>query len=417
MMTSITPYLMVAMALTLVGANSPEVTDLKQDVADVKSFLINKLAPDVEANHKNVQETRTMTNSAAEQILAFVEEAMTQSANKTAKRMDIMQEAFKEYIENIIETSSQNHKALQNQTQANEEKMSSELTHQLQTAVEEMESRLQQHEAILTTRLAVCGWTHSHRGRDKVVYQQMPMHSVNVAGTKLRGSDVLEMSTGLFTVPQGGTGTYSINYGVMLDTVDGAGQPAPAKFVLQATTGKPKRNGYVKGSMVMSDVGTTAGSDVVPASREVLLHMEAGDSLELRQLNRAAETSYSISLCVHLVHPTHTTSQGAFASKLSTPTIVKLDSTKTYKPSAHSNLEALKIEDLKVILDSPTVDMDAPEALLSPLSPFMTKDPRASSAGLFVQGVDCRFNEEDCDQTVGDDTFGSNGEVDKFADE
>ena len=77
----------------------------------------------------------------------------------------------------------------------------------------------------------------------------------------------------------------------------------------------------------------------------------------------------------------------------------------------------MKIEDLKVILDSPTVDMDAPEALLSPLSPFMTKEPRASSVGLFVQGVDCRFNEEDCDQTVGDDTFGSDGEVNKFAEE
>ena len=77
----------------------------------------------------------------------------------------------------------------------------------------------------------------------------------------------------------------------------------------------------------------------------------------------------------------------------------------------------MTIEDLKVILDSPTVDMDAPETLLSPLSPFMTKDPSTSSAGLFVQGVDCRFNEEDCDQTVGDDTFGYNGEVDKFAEE
>jgi hypothetical protein len=339
MRTSITLPLLLAMALTLVGANSPEVTDLKQDVADVKSFLINKLAPDVEANHKSVQETRTMTNNATEQILVFVKEAMNQAANKTAKRMDIMQEALKEYIEIIIETNSQNHEALHNQTLANEEKMSSELTHQLQTAVEEMESRLQQHEAILTTRLAVCGWTHSHRGRDKVVYQQMPMHSVNVAGREIRGGDVLEMSTGLFTVPQGGNGTYSINYGVLLDTVNGAGRSAPAKFALKATTGRPKRTAIIKGSMVMSDAGTRAGSDVVPASREVLLHMEPGDSLELRQLNRAAETSYSISLCVHLVHPTHTTSQGTFASKLSIPTTVKLDSTKTYTSPAHANLK------------------------------------------------------------------------------
>ena len=144
-----------------------------------------------------------------------------------------MQEAFKGYIENIIENSFQNHQALQNQTQANKEKMSSELTHNLQTAVEEMESRLQQHEAILTTRLAVCGWTHSHRGRDKVVYQQMPMHSVNIAGREIRGGDVLDMSTGLFTVPQGGTGTYSISYGVMLDTVNGAGRSAPGGAVAE----------------------------------------------------------------------------------------------------------------------------------------------------------------------------------------
>ena len=89
MMTSLTLPLLLTMALTLVGANSPEVTDLKQDVADVKSFLINKLAPDVEANHKSVQETRTMTNSAAEQIVALVKETMNQAADKTARRMDI----------------------------------------------------------------------------------------------------------------------------------------------------------------------------------------------------------------------------------------------------------------------------------------------------------------------------------------
>ena len=78
--------------------------------------------------------------------------------------------------------------------------------------------------------------------------------------------------------------------------------------------------------------------------------------------------------------------------------------------------QALKMTDLAANLDSPTVAMDAPEALLSPLSHFMTEDSRTS---IGASGVDCRFNEDECDETSTDedDMFGSTGEVGKFAED
>ena len=77
----------------------------------------------------------------------------------------------------------------------------------------------------------------------------------------------------------------------------------------------------------------------------------------------------------------------------------------------------MKITDLSSNLDSPTVDMDAPAALLSPQSSFMTEDSRMSSVG--TSGVDCRFNEDECDKTftVEDGMFGSTGEVGKFSED
>ena len=77
----------------------------------------------------------------------------------------------------------------------------------------------------------------------------------------------------------------------------------------------------------------------------------------------------------------------------------------------------MKITDLAANLESPSVAMDAPEALLSPLSHFMTEDSRMSSVG--TSGVDCRFNEDECDKTftVEDGMFGSTGEVGKFSED
>ena len=79
-------------------------------------------------------------------------------------------------------------------------------------------------------------------------------------------------------------------------------------------------------------------------------------------------------------------------------------------------MQALKVTDLAADLESPTVAMDAPEALLSPLSHFMTEDSRTS---IGASGVDCRFNEDECDETFTgeDDMFGSTGEVGKFAED
>ena len=74
----------------------------------------------------------------------------------------------------------------------------------------------------------------------------------------------------------------------------------------------------------------------------------------------------------------------------------------------------MKITDLAANLESPSVAMDAPEALLSPLSHFMTEDSRKS---IGASGVDCRFNEDECDKTFAreDNMFGSSGEVGMFA--
>ena len=78
--------------------------------------------------------------------------------------------------------------------------------------------------------------------------------------------------------------------------------------------------------------------------------------------------------------------------------------------------QAIKMTDMAANLQFPTVAMDAPEALLSPLSHFMTEDSRTS---IGASGVDCRFNEDECDETFTgeDDMFGSTGEVGKFAED
>ena len=77
----------------------------------------------------------------------------------------------------------------------------------------------------------------------------------------------------------------------------------------------------------------------------------------------------------------------------------------------------MKITDLSSNLDSPTLDMDAPAALVSPLSPFMTEYSRISSVG--TSGIDCRFDEDECEETfTGEDNmFGSTGEIAKFAED
>ena len=330
----------------------------KEDVMLVSRFVDN-LAKDLEDNWNHVGQTRNMTEDIANKLLDFVSKTNQQTTDKINGNFQKMQSMIDQNIKELASKNAQSHQALKDLTQDNDKTIAESLTTALNTAMEEMEARLKQHEDLLSTKVAVCGETFSHLRRGRVSYQNMFMDSVAVRGVPVRGETVLLKDQGYFKVPQaeGADGTYHISFGVIIDTIDNlSGRLSPAVFALEVTqSGRTRMLGHTK---VTSKVGRP-DEDYVPASRQVLLSLQAGDTVSLWQLQVKAEMSYRLTFCAHLVHPT-TPSTWSSLTSLPSPNMATKD---TYEEPV---IEAASVDASHVDVTLPDVHMPDLPAMRSP---------------------------------------------------
>ena len=112
---------------------------------------------------------------------------------------------------------------------------------------------------------------------------------------------------GFFTVPQGGSGEYSISVGLVMKVYDwqfswGAPQNVLSQYVLyigERSLGE---------ALLASDNGASENSDLVQASRSIVVHLLEGQVVKLvkvdsRTLNAPHPSSdYFITFCVSMKH-------------------------------------------------------------------------------------------------------------------
>ena len=202
------------------------------------------------------------------------------------------------------------------------------------------------------------------------------MESVIVGG--VTKSQVLEPSQGEFTVPEGADGTYQISFTAIIDTLkDIDNNLAPASFIFAT---KQAGGGSIFHSMSSTTLTATVGrpgGDKVPASRSILLDLEAGEKVAIFQTREGAESSYRLTFCVNLIRPTAPAAWEALPHLMEAPEI-KIEATYT-----EPEQKPLTIDDLTVNFEQPEVKMPVAEsALLFPKTNFFKKTPTSGVSSL-----------------------------------
>ena len=281
-----------------------------------------------------------------------------------------MVEVSKKLTNNFNETqekNSNNLKSLQKLFRDNEGTIVDDFTSKLNDVVEKMEKRLKQHEDFMTTSVAVCAEAFSHMSRGTVKYSSVFLNNVFIKGESVPG--VLDPKSGDFIVPPGGDGIYHISFGLLIDTVSpraGISKARiPPRFAVKSSHGH--KITLHKQSQVTATVGVeNQFKDLAPASRSLILSLQAGDIVSLEQMNNHAEQAYRITFCVHQVHSTKQSSVSW--EELPRPKAPVLNMTTTY---VEPIIQEVKIEDLKSTQTKPEVLLPVMPALQSPTSQFV----------------------------------------------
>eukprot|EP00091_Calanus_sinicus_P019700 TRINITY_DN503_c0_g2_i4.p1 TRINITY_DN503_c0_g2~~TRINITY_DN503_c0_g2_i4.p1 ORF type:complete len:203 (-),score=65.66 TRINITY_DN503_c0_g2_i4:55-579(-) len=139
----------------------------------------------------------------------------------------------------------------------------------------------------------------------------------------------------------------------------------PPRFAVKSSHGH--KITLHKQSQVTATVGVeNQFKDLAPASRSLILSLQAGDIVSLEQMNNHAEQAYRITFCVHQVH---STMQSAVTwEELPKPKAPVLNMTTTY---VEPIIQETKIEDLKSTQTKPEVILPVMPALQSPSSQFV----------------------------------------------
>merc|ERR1712241_39035 len=312
----------------------------------------------------------------ANAILQHVKDLNRNTTTKFEETLKNLKTAIETNMKTIVEQTKENHEALEDRSKKNEATISEKSTENFNDLLGKITARLNQHEKMLDTHVAVCANQHSSIGKGKVTYQHTSMENVIIGGDKKRSHHVLEPSQGEFTVPEGADGTYQISFTAIIDTLkDIDNNLLPASFVFAT---KQAGGGSIFHPMSSTTLTATVGrpgGDKVPASRSILLDLEAGEKVAIFQTREGAESSYRLTFCANLIRPTAPAAWKALPNRMEAP---EIKSETTY---VEPDQKPLIIDDLTINFEQPEVKMPVAEsALLFPKTNFFNKIPTSGVA-------------------------------------
>ena len=338
-------------------------------IVTITKFVRDHLALDVQANRNLTERSNNKSNAIAKEILQHVKALNEASTTELGETLNNLKTHIEENLQSIVDQTRDNHEKLEERSKNNEVKISEASTANFNDLLEKVTARLNQHEKMLDTHVAVCANQYNSIGNGKVTYQHTSMENVLLGDKKETKTRVLDPNLGEFTVPNGADGTYQISFTAIIDTrKDVDDNLAPAKFLIAK---KQARGAFIpmEATTLTATVGQDGG-DKVPASRSVLLDLQAGEKVAVFQKRVGAESTYRVTFCAHLIRPT---SPDRWENLPEPAAAVELDDKTTYKDPEQGTFT---IDDLTVKLDAPEVEMPVPESdLRFPETPFFKKTP------------------------------------------
>merc|ERR1711963_134490 len=304
----------IGLARDMNTGHSPDTLARNQKQTAIK--ITKEVLPKIEHNFKMLKLITEREHNETSQLYEYIDASIAHATRAIIKTIIDLKTNTDESIKALEENTKENLVSLKTINNENNQKILETTVNSnnsaLALSLDWLSRRMDAAEDILTSRVGVCGVSPKRREAGVVNYDRILHHTegdkkMRLAGKDLSVGDVFDKTRGLFTVPLGGSGEYSISVGVVMKVYDwqfswGTPQNVLSQYVLYVG------NRPLKEAILASDNGASENADIVQASRTISLHLTEGQVVLLEKSDSRdshaphASSDFYITFCVSLKH-------------------------------------------------------------------------------------------------------------------
>merc|ERR1712186_297642 len=272
-----------------------------------------KVMPDIQRNFDLIKQTNEREYKETSQIYEYIDASIAHATKSIMKAITDLKTNTDESIRALGENTRENLISLKTINNENNQKILEQTVASndsaLALSLNWMSRRMDAAEDILTSRVGVCGVSREQKMAGVVTYDRI-LHptegdkKIRLAGKDLEVDDVFDKNRGFFTVPEGGSGEYSISVGMVMKVFD---------WQLDIHNHRNLLSQYklhvgdrvLDEALLASDNGASDNADIVQASRSIVVHLLEGQVVKLvKSWDRHSPISsdYYITFCVSMKH-------------------------------------------------------------------------------------------------------------------
>merc|ERR1712228_1005363 len=285
--------------------------DRTQKATDIR--ITNKVMPDIQRNFNLIKQTNEREYKETSQIYEYIDASIAHATKSIMKAITDLKTNTDESIRALGENTRENLISLKTINNENNQKILEQTVASndsaLALSLNWMSRRMDAAEDILTSRVGVCGVSREQKMAGVVTYDRI-LHptegdkKIRLAGENLEVDDVFDKTRGFFTVPEGGSGEYSISVGMVMKVFDWQldihnHQNVLSQYKLHVG------DRVLDEALLASDNGASDNADIVQASRSIVVHLLEGQVVKLvKSWDRHSPISsdYYITFCVSMKH-------------------------------------------------------------------------------------------------------------------
>merc|ERR1712165_150327 len=285
--------------------------DRTQKATDIQ--ITNKVIPDIQRNFDLIKQTNEREYKETSQLYEYIDASIAHATKSIMKAITDLKTNTDESIRALGENTRENFISLKTINNENNQKILEKTVDSndsaLALSLNWMSRRMDAAEDILTSRVGVCGVSREQKMAGVVTYDRI-LHptegdkKIRLAGKDLEVDDVFDKTRGFFTVPEGGSGEYSISVGMVMKVFDWQldihnHQNVLSQYELHVG------DRVLDEALLASDNGASDNADIVQASRSIVVHLLEGQKVKLvKSWDRHSPISsdYYITFCVSMKH-------------------------------------------------------------------------------------------------------------------
>jgi len=307
-------FVLLGLLLIVKTANGTDLLDdkNKKDIDLHETILKDGVMKDLQTLKKKFTDLVTHVNEKLTLLRSYTTKSIEQLKNDARTNMEQRDTTLKNNIAELEKHIRTKIADLNGKMVANLNALNEASSKQRSWIRDWNDVRSKQHENILGTHVSLCAYDHAHFAKQTVTYDSsdggfLDQHkSWKVMNgpennDEMKAMEVLNRDTGLFRIPNGAAGLYLFTFSVTMDTADLSTEPAQYEF--------EKNGSPIPGTRMYSDAGVRhpirgqkAIYDKVPGSNTILLKLEEGDEVSVKQMEDTDIPDYHVSFCGTLIH-------------------------------------------------------------------------------------------------------------------